>query len=59
MAYRLSRHQTASQTWTVRNLAITLIHRSGSSQIAATRRHFASCPQEALALLSQKREGQQ
>ncbi len=42
-----------------RNLAITLIHRFGSSQIAATRRHFASCPHEALALLSQKRGGQQ
>src|SRR5712691_10981236 len=34
-----------------RNLAITLIHRFGSSQIRATRRHFASCPGEALALL--------
>ncbi len=28
----------------LRNLAITLIHRQGSSQIAATRRHFASHP---------------
>lgn len=35
----------------LRNLTITLIHRSGSSQIRATRRHFASCPHEALALL--------
>ena len=43
----------------LRNLAITLIHRYGSSHIAATRRHFASCPQEALALLSQKRGAQQ
>lgn len=34
----------------LRNLTITLIHRSGSSQIAATRRHFASCPHEALTL---------
>src|SRR2546421_3319449 len=34
-----------------RNLAITLIHRFGSSQITATRHHFASCPQQALALL--------
>jgi len=42
-----------------RNLAITLIHRLGSSHIAATRCHFASCPHEALALLSQKRGGQQ
>jgi predicted transposase YbfD/YdcC len=43
----------------LRNLVITLIHRSGSSHIAATRRHFASCPQEALALLSHKKAGQQ
>ena len=43
----------------LRNLAITLIHRFGSSHIKATRLHFASCPQEALALLSQKRGGQQ
>jgi predicted transposase YbfD/YdcC len=43
----------------LRNLAITLIHRFGSSQIAAIRRHFASCPQLALALLSQKRADQQ
>jgi predicted transposase YbfD/YdcC len=42
-----------------RNLVITLIHRFGSSQIAATRRHFASCPQEALALLSSPKGGQQ
>jgi predicted transposase YbfD/YdcC len=28
----------------LRNLAITLIHRSGSSQIAASRRHFAAHP---------------
>jgi predicted transposase YbfD/YdcC len=42
-----------------RNLAITLIHRFGSSHIAATRRHFASCPQLALALLSSPTGGQQ
>jgi predicted transposase YbfD/YdcC len=35
----------------LRNLAITLIHRSGSSQIAATRRHFASHPRLAFDLL--------
>jgi predicted transposase YbfD/YdcC len=43
----------------LRNLVITLIHRSGSSHIAATRHHFASCPHEALALLSRKKGGQQ
>lgn len=42
-----------------RNLAITLIHRFGSSHIKATRRHFASCPQKALALLSSPKGGQQ
>jgi predicted transposase YbfD/YdcC len=35
----------------LRNLTITLIHRFGSSHIRATRRHFASCPLLALALL--------
>ena len=35
----------------LRNLAITLIHRQGSSQIAATRRHFASHPRQAFRLL--------
>jgi predicted transposase YbfD/YdcC len=35
----------------LRNLAITLIHRSGSFQIAETRRHFSYQPQEALAFL--------
>lgn len=35
----------------LRNLAITLIHRSGSTQIAATRRHFALRPRQALKLL--------
>lgn len=43
----------------LRNLAITLIHRFGSCQIKATRRHFASCPQQALALLSSPKGGQQ
>jgi predicted transposase YbfD/YdcC len=42
-----------------RNLAITLIHRLGSSQIAATRRHFASCPSEAFDLLLSRRSSQQ
>lgn len=41
----------------LRNLTITLIHRSGSSQIAATRRHFASCPHEALTLFLSRKEG--
>jgi predicted transposase YbfD/YdcC len=35
----------------LRNLVITLVHRWGSCQIAASRRHFASHPQEAFALL--------
>jgi predicted transposase YbfD/YdcC len=43
----------------LRNLAITLIHRFGSSHITATRRHFAFCPQEALALLGLSKGGQQ
>jgi hypothetical protein len=34
-----------------RTLVITLIHRQGSTQIAASRRHFASHPCEALDLL--------
>jgi predicted transposase YbfD/YdcC len=38
-----------------RNLALTLIHRSGSSQISATRRYFASHPHHAFALLLPKR----
>ena len=42
-----------------RNLAITLIHRFGSSHITATRHHFASCPLEALALLTSSKGGQQ
>lgn len=43
----------------LRNLAITLIHRDGSSQIAATRRHFASHPSKAFALLLERRFSQQ
>jgi predicted transposase YbfD/YdcC len=43
----------------LRNLTLTLIHRSGSSQIAATRRHFASHPHKAFALLLPKRFSQQ
>jgi predicted transposase YbfD/YdcC len=43
----------------LRNLAITLIHRSGSCHIRQTRRHFASCPQQALALLTSLKGGQQ
>ena len=38
----------------LRNLAITLIHRAGFTQIAATRRHFAFHPHQALNLLLQK-----
>jgi len=43
----------------LRNLAITLIHRTGSSQIAASRRHFASHPRLAFTLLLQRRSAQQ
>jgi predicted transposase YbfD/YdcC len=43
----------------LRNLTITLIHRQGSTQIAASRRHFAAHPREALALLLQRRPAQQ
>lgn len=43
----------------LRNLAITLIHRQGSSQIAATRRHLASHPRHAFDLLLPKRSSQQ
>jgi predicted transposase YbfD/YdcC len=43
----------------MRNLVIALIHRQGSSQVAATRQHFASCPQEALALLLSRKGRQQ
>ena len=43
----------------LRNLSITLIHRLGSSQIAATRRHFASHPRHAFDLLLSRRPAQQ
>ncbi len=43
----------------VRHLVITLIHRSGSSQIAASRRSFAYHPRQALALLFAKGGPQQ
>lgn len=43
----------------LRNLAITLIHRQGSSQIAAIRRHFASHPRHAFRLLLPTRFAQQ
>lgn len=42
-----------------RNLAITLIHRQGSSQIVGTRRHFASHPRSAFALLLPTESSQQ
>jgi len=35
----------------LRNVTITLIHRAGFTQIAATRRHFAFHPRQALALV--------
>jgi predicted transposase YbfD/YdcC len=50
----------APQIWaTFRNVAITLIHRTGSSQIAATRRSFSHRPILALRLLFQRRASQQ
>ena len=46
------RSGTAPQVMaTLRNLAITLIHRTGTSQIAATRRTFSHDPAQALDLL--------
>lgn len=44
---------------TFRNLVITLLHRLGTSQIAATRRHFASHPRQAFDLLLPLRFTQQ
>jgi predicted transposase YbfD/YdcC len=35
----------------LRNLVVTLIRRTGTSAITAARRHFASCPEEAFAVL--------
>lgn len=43
----------------LRNLVITLLHRQGTSQIAATRRHFASHPRRAFDLLLPRRSSQQ
>ncbi|GAC1469772.1 MAG: ISAs1 family transposase [Ktedonobacteraceae bacterium] len=48
---RLRSGQAPQIMATLRNLAITLIHRQGSSQIAATRRHFASHPRLAFRFL--------
>ena len=42
-----------------RNLAITLIHRSGSSQIAASRRSFSYHPRKAFDLLFARASPQQ
>jgi len=44
---------------TFHNLAITLIHRTGSSQIAASRRHVASHPRHAFDFLLPKGSSQQ
>jgi predicted transposase YbfD/YdcC len=43
----------------LRNLVITLLHRQGTSQIAASRRHFASHPRKAFDLLLPRRSTQQ
>ncbi len=56
---RLRSGQAPQILATLRNLAITLIHRQGSSQIAATRRHFASHPRLAFCLLLPRRSAQQ
>jgi len=48
---RLRSGQAPQIMVTFRNLVITLLHRQGSSQIAATRCHFASHPREAFRLL--------
>jgi predicted transposase YbfD/YdcC len=54
------RSGTAPQVWAaLRNLALTLIHRTGSSQITATRRSFSHHPVLALRLLFQRRAFQQ
>jgi predicted transposase YbfD/YdcC len=54
------RSGTAPQIWaTFRNLAITLLHRTGTSHIAATRRSFSHRPALALRLLFQRRTSQQ
>lgn len=58
-ASRLRAGQAPQVLAAFRNLAMTLIHRSGTSQIRAARRHFASCPREAFALLGFFKRGQQ
>src|SRR5258706_14703581 len=45
--------------WPPRGRRELPFHHFGSSQIAATRRHFASYPQEALAFLFAQKGGQQ
>jgi predicted transposase YbfD/YdcC len=50
----------APQIWaTFRNLAITLLHRTGTSQIAATRRFFSHHPALAFRFFFQRRSPQQ
>ncbi len=56
---RLRTGQAPQVLAALRNLAITLIHRQGFTQIAASRRHFASHPLEALHLLLPRRCSQQ
>lgn len=56
---RLRSGQAPQIMATFRNLVITLIHRHGSSQIAAARRHLASHPRRAFALLLPSRSHQQ
>lgn len=48
---RLRSGQAPQVMATLRNLAITLMHRCSQFQIASARRHFSYHPQEALALL--------
>jgi predicted transposase YbfD/YdcC len=43
----------------LRNLVMTLLHRQGTSQIAAARRHLASHPYKAFALLLPRKVTQQ
>jgi predicted transposase YbfD/YdcC len=56
---RLRSAQAPQILATFRNLVITLLHRQGISQIAATRRHFASHPRHAFDLLLPSRVSQQ
>jgi len=54
------RSGAAPQVWAaLRNLALTLIHRTGTSQIAALRRSFSHHPLLALRLLFQRRPSRQ